>query len=159
MKLASGVAPVPDMLGLGITVGLGTDGAASNNDLNLWGEMRTAAMCHKLARLDPTAMNARDVVKTATCQAAQAVGRPDLGSIERGKTADVIMVDLRQPQFVPLYNIYSHLVYAASGAEVDTAVVNGRLVMQGRCVLTVDEGEILDRAARIGKAVRDEVYT
>jgi 5-methylthioadenosine/S-adenosylhomocysteine deaminase len=158
MKLASGVAPVPSMLGQGIIVGIGTDGAASNNDLNLWGEMRAAAMCHKLVRLDPTAMNARDVVKMATCQAARAVRRPDLGSIEQGKTADVIMVDLQQPQFTPLHDIYSHLVYAASGAEVDTAVVNGRLVMEGRRVLTVDQAEILDRAARIGRAIRNEVY-
>ena len=158
MKLASGVAPVPSMLGRGIAVGLGTDGAASNNDLNLWGEMRSAAMCQKLVRLDPTAMNARDAVTMATCRAAQAIGRPDLGSVERGKTADVIMVDLRQPQFTPLYNIYSHLVYAASGAEVDTAVVNGRLVMEDRRVLTVDQAEILDQAARIGQAIKDEVY-
>lgn len=158
MKLASGVAPVPSMLGRGITVGLGTDGAASNNDLNLWGEMRSAAMCHKLVRLDPTAMNARAVVKMATSQAALAIGRPDLGSIEQGKTADLIMVDLRQPHFIPLYDIYSHLVYAASGAEVDTAVVNGRLVMQGRRVLGLDQAELLDQAARIGRAIKDEVY-
>jgi 5-methylthioadenosine/S-adenosylhomocysteine deaminase len=159
MKLASGVAPVPNMLARGITVGLGTDGAASNNDLNLFGEMDTAAKCHKLARLDPTAVKAADVVRMATCEAAKAVGRPDLGSVEVGKTADIILVDLRRPNLTPVYNLYSLLVYSATGAEVSTVIVNGRPVMEDGRILTVDEAEVLDDATRLAGAIRDEVYS
>jgi 5-methylthioadenosine/S-adenosylhomocysteine deaminase len=157
LKLASGVAPVPDMLAQGITVGLGTDGAASNNDLNLFGEMDAAAKCHKLVRLEPTVAKAVDMVKMATCNAAKAVGRPDLGSVEEGKTADLIVLDMQRPNMIPAYNLYSLLVYSATGAEVETMIVGGRPIMRDRRIVTVDEGEILSAAAGMAKVIRDEI--
>ncbi|MDP2268773.1 MAG: amidohydrolase, partial [Deltaproteobacteria bacterium] len=119
MKLASGVAPVPAMLAAGITVGLGTDGCASNNDLDMFREMGMTAKLHKVNSLDPTVMDAKTVLRMATCEGARALGLEKMvGSLTAGKKADLIIIDLNKPHLTPLYNEYSHLVYAANGADV-----------------------------------------
>jgi 5-methylthioadenosine/S-adenosylhomocysteine deaminase len=139
MKLAAGVAPVPEMLRHGITVGIGTDGCASNNDLDMFREMDTAAKIHKVKLLDPTVMSAETVLKMATIGGAKVLGLDNLiGSIEAGKQADIILVDMNQPHLTPLYNCYSQLVYAARGADVRTSIINGRIVMKDRQLLTID---------------------
>ena len=139
MKLAAGVAPVPEMLKHGIKVGLGTDGCASNNDLDMFREMDTAAKIHKVTSLDPTVMSAQTVLKMATLGGAQVLGLDKLiGSIEEGKQADIILVDMNQPHLTPLYNCYSQLVYAARGADVKTSIINGKVVMKDRQMRTID---------------------
>ncbi len=139
MKLAAGVAPVPEMLKSGITVGLGTDGCASNNDMDMFREMDTAAKVHKVTSLDPTVMNAETVCRMATVGGAKVLNLDRfIGSIEVGKKADIILVDMNQPHLTPLYNSYSQLVYAARGADVKTSIINGRMVMKDRQLLTID---------------------
>jgi len=139
MKLAAGIAPVPQMLEQGITVGLGTDGAASNNALDMFREMDLAAKIHKVNRLDPTVMSAETVLQMATLGGARILGLENLiGSIEVGKQADIIIVDMNQPHLTPLYNPYSQLVYAARGADVKTSIINGKMVMENRRLLTID---------------------
>ncbi len=139
MKLASGVAPLPDFLAAGIPVGLGTDGCASNNDLDLWGEMDMAAKLHKVQRLDPTAMKAEQVVRMATRDGAQAVGLGHMiGSLEAGKRADLIVIDTHQPHWTPLYHPASHLVYVARANDVRHVMIDGRWVVRDRSLLTMD---------------------
>jgi len=157
MKLASGNAPIVEMQDLDILVGLGTDGAASNNNLDMFDEMDSVAKYHKAVRSDPTVMPAKTVVQMATRNGARVLMRPDLGSLEVGKTADIIMVDLNKPNLVPLYNIYSHLVYSAGGSEVDSVIINGKLVMENRRLLTIDEREIIDQANHLAKKIKAEV--
>lgn len=155
MKLASGIAPVPDMLRAGITVGLGTDGCASNNTLDIIKEMSTAAKLHKVARLDPTVMDAKTVVRMATIEGAKALGMGSIaGSLEVGKKADIIIINLNKPHLTPLYNEYSHLVYAASGADVDTVIINGKVVMENRRLLTLDETEIMQKVREIAVKIK-----
>jgi 5-methylthioadenosine/S-adenosylhomocysteine deaminase len=155
MKLASGIAPVPDMLKAGITVGLGTDGCASNNTLDMFKDMSTAALLHKAARLDPTVMDARTVVRMATIEGARALGMENIiGSLEVGKKADIIIIGLNKPHLTPLYSEYSHLVYAAGGADVDTTIINGRLVMENRELLTIDENEIMQKVREIAVNIK-----
>jgi 5-methylthioadenosine/S-adenosylhomocysteine deaminase len=147
MKLASGSAPVCRMIAAGIPVGLGTDGCASNNNLDMLLEMDTAAKLQKIAAMDPTALDAVTVLKMATIEGAKALGFGDItGSLEPGKKADIIIVDTRKPHLTPLYNPYSHLVYAAGGADVSHSIINGRLVMENRKLLTLDLEDILSRA-------------
>ena len=151
LKLASGIAPVVDMLAAGICVGLGTDGSSSNNDVDLFGEMNAAAKIHKVNQMDPTVMNAETTLRAATLSGAEVLGaRHLIGSIEPGKKADCIVLDLDQPHLTPLYHPASHLVYAARGSDVIHSVINGRLVMRNRRLLTLDEPAILARAAEIG---------
>ena len=139
MKLASGIAPIPEMLKKGIIVGIGTDGCASNNDMDMFREMNTAALIHKVNSLNPTVMNAETVCKMATIGGAKSLGLDKLtGSIEKGKKADIILVDMNQPHLTPLYNSYSQLVYAARGADVKTSIINGKIVMKDRNLLTID---------------------
>ncbi|MGQ9457423.1 MAG: amidohydrolase family protein [Anaerolineae bacterium] len=139
MKLASGVAPVPALRRAGVNVALGTDGAASNNDLNLWGEMATAAKLHKVWSGDPTVASAREVVWMATRGGARALGLEDrLGSLEVGKRADFLCLDLDAPHMVPLYDAYSHLVYAARPSDVRTVVIEGRVVYDNGAWKTID---------------------
>jgi 5-methylthioadenosine/S-adenosylhomocysteine deaminase len=147
LKLASGTAPLSAYQRTGVRVGLGTDGAASNNDLSLWGEINSAALVHKLVDGDPTAADARTVVRLATRGGADLVGMGDrLGSLEAGKRADLILIDLQQPHLVPLYDIYSHLAYAVGQGDVTTVVIEGRVVMRDRRLETLDEEELLARA-------------
>jgi len=154
MKLASGVAPVPAMLRRGITVGLGTDGCASNNDLDLFREMGTAAKLHKVTSMDPTVLDARTALKMATIDGARVLGMEDrIGSIETGKCADLICVRMDMPHLTPVYHLYSHLVYAASGADVTAGIIGGRLVMKDRRLLHADLEEIMERVRKIAAAV------
>ncbi len=147
MKLASGIAPVPEMLARGLTVGLGTDGCASNNNLDLFSEMDTAAKLHKVNMLDPTVMDSITVLRMATIQGARALGLQDItGSLEVGKKADVIVIDTHKPHLTPMYNATSHLVYAARGSDVRHSIINGQPVMEDRKLLTLDLAEIIARA-------------
>ena len=147
MKLAAGVAPVPDLLRRGVCVGLGTDGCASNNNLDLFQEMDMAAKVHKVHRLDPTVMPAEVVLEMATLGGARVLGmEEEIGSLEVGKRADVIVVDLEKPHLQPVYNIVSQLVYAAVGADVRDVIIDGKLIMHNRQLLTLNEERILSRA-------------
>lgn len=146
LKLASGVAPLKEMLEAGVKLGLATDGCASNNDLDLLGEMDTCAKVHKAMRRDPTLAPARTVVELATCRAGEAFGRNDLGVLKVGALADVIVIDTDQPHLTPLYNPYSQLVYAARGSDVIHTVCHGRVLMEDRRLLSLDEQEVMARA-------------
>lgn len=146
MKLASGVAPVPALLAAGVSVGLGTDGAASNNDVDMFGEMDFAAKLHKVHSLDPTVMPAETVLGLATLGGARLLGAETrIGSLEAGKKADLIVLDLDKPHLTPIYSLPSHLVYAARGSDVAHSLINGRVVMRHGRLLTLDEGELLAR--------------
>ncbi|MDG4476630.1 amidohydrolase family protein [Thiovibrio frasassiensis] len=154
MKLASGVAPVVEMLAAGVIVGLGTDGAASNNDVDMFGEMDTAAKLHKVHRHDPTVMSAETTLRMATQGGAQLLGAETLiGSLEPGKKADLIVLDMNKPHLTPMYNIPSHLVYAAKGSDVVHSVINGLVVMRDKQLLTMDEDAVLDRLREIGAQI------
>jgi 5-methylthioadenosine/S-adenosylhomocysteine deaminase len=143
MKLASGVAPVPAMLKADLPVGLGTDGAASNNDLNLWEEMDTAAKLHKLISKDPKVVSAQEAFELATIRGARALHLDkEIGSIEKGKRADIVIVDLDDLNQTPYYNIYSDLVYSAKSSDVRTVIIEGRVVMRDRRLLTLNEEAI-----------------
>jgi 5-methylthioadenosine/S-adenosylhomocysteine deaminase len=143
MKLAAGTAPVASMLKKGVNVGLGTDGAASNNDLSMWEEMDTAAKLHKLISGDPKAMPAEDVFAMATIGGARALHMGDkIGPIEVGKWADIAIVGLDELHQTPMYNIYSHLVYATKASDVRTVIIHGRVVMLDRRLLTLNESVI-----------------
>ncbi len=154
MKLASGVAPIPELLKQGITVGIGTDGCASNNNLDLFQEMDTAAKLHKVHTLDPTVMDARTVVSMATIDGARVLGMGAIiGSLEAGKKADIIIIDIRSPHLMPMYNIYSHLVYAVTGSDVVTSIVNGRVLMEDRVLTTLDVDEVMAAVNRIAQDI------
>lgn len=152
MKLASGIAPVHEMILSGVKVGIGTDGCASNNDLDLLSEMDTAAKLHKIKAMDPTVMDALTVLKMATIEGAKALGMDKFtGSLEVGKKADVIIIDINKPHLTPMYNPYSHLVYSARGADVTHSIINGRLVMAERKLLTIDLETLLEKANLLSK--------
>jgi 5-methylthioadenosine/S-adenosylhomocysteine deaminase len=154
MKLAAGVAPVPELLERKINVGLGTDGAASNNDLDMFREMDSAAKIHKVMSLNPTAMSARSVLRAATIRGAKLLGLETLiGSIEEGKRADIILIDMNQPHLTPVYNYYSHLVYAARGADVKTSIINGKIVMKDKKLLTIDLPKTLNAVNQIAEQI------
>ena len=155
MKLASGVAPVGKMLARGITVALGTDGCASNNNLDMFQEMDTAAKLAKVAALDPTILPAPLVVRMATRNGALTMGLEQAaGALEVGKRADIILIDIRKPHLTPLYNEYSHLVYAVNGADVETVIIDGRPVMEDGRLLTIDEKEVMTRVNKIASQLR-----
>ncbi len=155
MKLASGVAPISSMLRLGITVGLGTDGCASNNNLDMFQEMDTAAKLEKSARLDPTVMPAETVVRMATCDGAKVLGLDkETGVLEKGKKADVCILDMNKPHLTPMYDEYSHLAYCVSGADVDTVLINGRIVMRNRSLTTIDEALAMERVREISLQIK-----
>jgi 5-methylthioadenosine/S-adenosylhomocysteine deaminase len=147
MKLASGIAPVQRMLDAGVTVALGTDGAASNNDLDLFDEMRDAAMVGKIAADDASAVPAEAVVEMATRGGAAALG-VDGGRIEPGANADLAVLDLSAPHLAPQHDLVSHLAYAATGSDVRHTVCDGRVLMRDREVLTLDEDAVRERAER-----------
>jgi 5-methylthioadenosine/S-adenosylhomocysteine deaminase len=155
MKLASGIAPVTGLRATGIPVGLGTDGAASNNDLSLFGEMGTAAKLHKVTTGDPTALDAASVLKMATIDGARAIGQDDrIGSLEPGKQADIIILDTRAAHLTPLYHPASHIVYAAGGADVRQVMVAGKLLVRDRRLLTIDIDAVMDRVNRIARNIQ-----
>ncbi len=151
MKLGSGIAPLNKMLEAGISAGMGTDGCASNNTLDLFSEMDVCAKLHKVKDLDPTAIPAKTVLGMATNGGASVLGLADrIGSISAGKRADVILLDLMQPHLQPFYNPYA-LVYAASGGDVRTVIINGKIVMQNRKILTFDADEAMAKVRELAK--------
>lgn len=158
LKLASGISPVPAMLQAGVKVGLGTDGPASNNDLDMWEEMRLAALIHKGTTLDPTTIPATTALRMATLGGAEAIGLANqVGAITVGRQADLIQVRLGKPYAIPLYNVISHLVYAIDSQDVDTVLVDGRVLMQNREVLTIDIDRTRRDVARIARQIKTQL--
>jgi len=158
MKLASGIAPVTRLLAAGALVGLGTDGAASNNNLDMMEEMRSAALLQKVATMDPMALPAQEALAMATVNGARVLGLKDVGPLKPGNKADIILVNLDRPHFYPRHNLMAHLVYAARASDVETVIIDGRLVMENREILTLDEEriyyEVQKRAEKLVGAVR-----
>ncbi len=152
MKLASGIAKVPEMLEAGVNVGLGCDGGPSNNCYDMVREMKTASLLQKARLLDPLAMRAETVLEMATINGAKALSlQRDLGSIEVGKKADLILVSLKKPHLTPALNPVSHLVYAAEGSDVETVVIDGKIIMESRNVKTFEEEKVIQEANRRGE--------
>ncbi|WP_273372258.1 amidohydrolase [Alistipes megaguti] len=153
MKISSGVAPVEKMLRVGALVTVATDGTCSNNDLDMWEELRTAAFLQKSATGDPTALPAWEVLRMATANGARAMGYADgeLGVLREGALADLIVVDLQKPHLQPIHNVASNLAYCGKASDVETVVVDGRIVVENRRIAGVD---LPDLYARVGEAVR-----
>lgn len=158
MKLSSGAAPIPQMLKSNLRVGLGTDGAASNHDLSVWEEMDTAAKLHKLVTMNPTVVPAEQALEMATIGGARALHMErEIGSLEMGKRADLIIVDLGATHLTPMYNLRSHLVYATKASDVTDTIVNGRVLMRNRRLLTLDEENIKVAARKYQKQVSESL--
>jgi len=161
MKLGSGAAPVVDMLAAGMRVGIGTDGpAGSNNDLNLMEEMDLAAKLQKVIRRDPQALPATQALEMATIGGARSLHmEKEIGSLEAGKKADLILIRIDAPHAVPMYNLNSHLVFALKASDVETVVIGGRIVMRNRRVLTLNEAEVLAKAREYAAKVKQSLAT
>jgi len=155
MMLASGVAPVAEMRAAGVAVGLGTDGpAGSNNDLDLMEEIDLAAKLAKITKMDPLALNAKAVVEMATIDGARALHmKKEIGSLETGKKADLVLISLNEPNAVPMYDVYAQIAYSLKASDVETVVIGGRVVMRNRKLLTIDEPRVLEKAREYGKSV------
>ena len=154
-KLAAGIAPVPKLLTAGITVGLGTDGCASNNNLDMLHEMDMVAKLHKVDTFDPTMMNATTVVKMATIEGARAIGLgAHIGSLEVGKQADLIVIDTQTPHLTPIYHPESHMVYTAKSSDVRDVVVDGCVLVKDRNVLSLDVEEIMAKVREIAGDIK-----
>jgi len=155
MMIASGISPVPEMRAAGVAVGLGTDGpAGSNNDLDLMEEMDLAAKLAKITKMDPLALGAKAVVEMATIEGARALHmEKEIGSLESGKKADLILISLDVPNGVPVYDYYAQLAYASKASDVETVIIGGRLVMRDRKLLTLNEAEILAKAREYKKSI------
>jgi len=156
MKLASGIAPVPAMLAAGIKIGLGTDGCASNNSLDVFAEMDMVAKVHKVFDKDPVVCSARQVLHMGTLQGARALCWDDaIGSLEVGKQADIIAIDVRRPHLTPLYDPISHLVYAVSGSDVSHVWVGGRQVLGDGRILTVDVADVMAEVRELARKITE----
>lgn len=151
LKLASGIAPVAELLDRGITVALGTDSACSNNNLDMFEEIKTAAIIAKVKDLDPTVIPAAEALQMAISGGAKALGLEDVGELKAGMKADLILIDLNKTHFAPEHDLLSHLVYAAHGDDVDTVIVNGQTLMRSRQLLTMDEEKIIAEAKQTAK--------
>ena len=158
MKLGNGFAPAKQMLDAGINVCLGTDGCGSNNSLNMFQEMNAAGLVYKGANRQAQCVDAAEVLKMATVNGAKAIGHEgELGTIREGAIADLILINLNEPQFIPANNIISGLVYSSTGAEVDTVLVDGRVLMENRRMTTIDENRVYDEIRKIMKRLNTEV--
>src|SRR2546426_6836482 len=155
MMIASGVSPVPEMRAAGIAVGLGTDGpAGSNNDLDLMEEIDLAAKLAKITKMDPLALNAKAVVEMATIDGARALHmEKEIGSLEAGKRADLILISLDEPNAVPMYDVYAQIAYSLKASDVETVVIGGRVVMRDRKLLAVNEEEAIAKAREYQKKI------
>ena len=155
MMIASGVAPVPEMRAAGIALGLGTDGpAGSNNDLDLMEEIDLAAKLAKITKMNPLALNAQNVVEMATIDGARALHmEKEIGSLEKGKKADLILIGLDEPNAVPMYDVYAQIAYSLKASDVETVMIGGRLVMRDHKLLTVDEQAAMAKAREYKKSV------
>jgi 5-methylthioadenosine/S-adenosylhomocysteine deaminase len=155
MKISSGIAPIAKMLAAGVRVGLGTDGPATNNDLDMWEEMRLAAFLQKVSTMDPKVLPARMVLNMATRGGAEAIGLgEEIGALTVGRRADLIQVSLADVHFVPMYDVISHLVYVADEQDVTSVVVDGRILMRDGKVLTVDEPRVTREARALAERIR-----
>jgi 5-methylthioadenosine/S-adenosylhomocysteine deaminase len=156
MKLASGISPLSKLATYEIPIGLGTDGCASNNNLDLFQEMDTAAKLHKASTLDPTVMDARRILKMATIEAAKAIGLHDvIGSLETGKQADIVIIDTNKPHLVPMYHPESHIVYSAKGSDVRDVMVAGNILVRNGKLLAMDVDEIIHRVNEIAADIKN----
>jgi 5-methylthioadenosine/S-adenosylhomocysteine deaminase len=155
MKLASGIAPVPEMLKAGIPVALGTDGASSNNNLDMLQEMRTCALLHKVNSLDPTVIPAYQALQMATVNGPKALGLDaEIGQIKAGMKADIILISTDKAHFIPCYDIVANLVYSGQASDVNTVIIDGNIIMQDRVIKTIDEKEVLAQAKRLTSKFR-----
>lgn len=148
LKLASGIAPVPKMIARGVNVGLGTDGAASNNNLDMFEEMRTCALIHKGITGDPTVVSAYEALSMATVGGARALGLEHVGVIAPGMKADLILVDMDRPNLIPRHNVVANLVYSALGSDVDTVIVDGKIIMSRGVFQTIDAERVYREAEK-----------
>ena len=149
MKLALGIARIRELMDLGVTVGLGTDGPASNNSLDMLENLKIAALLQKVRYMDPTVLPVRRALEMATIHGAKALGLEGVtGSLEAGKKADVILIDFRKPHLTPIHDLYANVVYSAHGGDVDTVIVDGKILMENREVQTLNEEEIMQKARR-----------
>jgi len=147
MKLGLGAAKVKALRSLGVNVCLGTDGPASNNTLDMFETMKVAALLQKHACRDPTALSAYEVLKMATVNGAKALGIADVaGTLEVGKKADIILIDLNKPHLKPLHDIFASVVYSTRGSDVDTVIVDGKILMEKRQITTIDEASVIKKA-------------
>jgi 5-methylthioadenosine/S-adenosylhomocysteine deaminase len=152
MKLASGTSPVAKMMEKGVNLSLGTDGAASNNNMDMLEEMKIATLQQKVANLDPTVLKADEVFKMANIGGATALGlEKEIGTIDVGKKADIVLVDMKAPHLTPYRHPISHLVYSAKGGDVDTVICNGQILMQEKEVMVLDEKEVITQAEECAK--------
>jgi 5-methylthioadenosine/S-adenosylhomocysteine deaminase len=151
LKLASGIAPVPEALSAGLNVCIGTDGASSNNNLNMWEDMYLTSILHKGSTRDPRLITAGEVLKMATVNGAKALGMPRVGSIQEGNKADLIMVDLEKPHLKPLHNLCSALVYSAQGSDVSMTMVDGRILYQDGEFRTIDREKVYYHLEKVCK--------
>jgi 5-methylthioadenosine/S-adenosylhomocysteine deaminase len=149
MKLGLGAARVKELVDLGVNVALGTDGPASNNTLDMFETMKVAALLQKHVYRNPEALSAFQVLRMATLNGAKALGLDGLiGSLEVGKRADIVLVDLSKPHLKPLHDVYAALVYSARGSDVDTVIVDGKIVVENRVVKTLDEETVMEKAEK-----------
>ena len=158
MYIANGVAPVTDMIKQGVNVALGTDGPASNNTQDMFDTLKFAGCLHKVATLQPLAIKTDKIYKMATIDAARAMGLKDqIGSLEPGKKADVIIVDLKKAHITPVHDVLASLIYNAYGSDVDTTIVDGQILMEDGNVITLDEEKILESAQKTADNLRDRL--
>lgn len=158
MKLSSGIAPVAEMIARGLNVGIGTDGPSSNNDLDMWDEMRTASLLQKVATGDPCALPAYETLQMATVNGARAIGMEgELGVIRAGARADIILIDAEKPHLYPRHNLISNLVYCGKASDVDTVIVDGRILVQGRRLLHTDTGRLYRSAEARAEELAKEI--
>jgi cytosine/adenosine deaminase-related metal-dependent hydrolase len=153
MKLSSGIASVQQMIKTGVNVSLGCDGGPSNNSYDMIREMKTASLLQKVRTMDPLTLNASTALEMATIKGARALGLgSEIGSIEVGKKADLIIVNLRKPHLTPTFNPVSSVVYAAEGSDVETTIIDGKIIMENRVVKTLDEDKVVSLAGE--RAIR-----
>lgn len=157
LKLAAGISPADSILKAGIRLGIGTDGSASNNSLDLFQTMDLCAKLHKVHTGDPTTMNARKILELATIDGAAAIGLDhEIGSLETGKKADIVIIDLMQPHLTPIYHPESHLVYTARGSDVQTVIIDGKPVLENKTLLTLDSEEVMAEANEVAMRIKQE---
>ncbi len=157
LKLASGIAPLPKMLNAGVKVAFGTDGAASNNDLNILGEMSTAAKVHKAVSMDATVVDSKTALKMATLNGAEILGLGDItGSIKAGKKADLVIARLDRPHVTPLYDVFSHITYCMRPEDIDTVMVNGKIAVDKGRATTLDEQEVIGKSKAWQKKIQGQ---
>ncbi len=158
MKLASGIAPVHKMLRKGVNVSLGTDGCASNNSLDLFEEMKTAALLQKVSNSNPTVLPAQQVLEMGTVNGAKALD-PETGMLKVGKKADLIILDMKKPHLTPCFDIRSHLVYSAKGSDVRTTIVDGKVLMNDYRVMVLDEQKVMEKAQKAAQELVSRANT